>query len=99
MNIPNPAQVASARTARLVAEGAHKPRLAYVSETGVVSAKASEAERRLISRAQDLACSEEFCHICKRPTDHWGEHTDEQILAWAKTPSLIQSLLFERFDV
>ena len=24
----------------------------------------------------------EWCFICSRPTDHWGEHTPEQIAEW-----------------
>ena len=92
-----PNDLVANRTARLVAE-ARTP--AYTSETGKVSPKAAADERRLISRAQDLACGDEFCHICSRCTDHWGEHTDEQILAWAKRPGLVQGLLnLERLDV
>lgn len=39
-----------------------------------------------IADIQRVACTDEFCHICGRVTDHWGEHDDEQILNWAKTP-------------
>jgi len=98
----NPKQAFANRTARLLAEGAHKPRLAYTSS---VEARALRMEREaaaerkaLISRAEELACGEDFCFICSRPTDHFGEHSAEQILAWAYTPSLVQSLLSERFD-
>lgn len=47
----------------------------------------------LIARIEDLAVGEDFCHICGRCTDHGGEHTDDQLLAWAQRPGLLQSLL------
>jgi len=25
---------------------------------------------------------EQYCFVCKRATDHWGEHSDEQVAAW-----------------
>jgi hypothetical protein len=25
---------------------------------------------------------ETYCYVCRRATDHWGEHSDEQIAAW-----------------
>lgn len=30
------------------------------------------------------ACTPDFCFVCSRATDHWGEHSDEQLLEWAK---------------
>lgn len=86
MNFKTPAQVASARTARLVRE-VNTP--VYSTSTPTQA----QIERDLIQRAEDLACGDDFCHICKRCTDHWGEHSDAQILKWAKTPSMVQSLL------
>lgn len=79
MNMMNPAAVASARTARLVRE-ATTP--VYSTDTATAM---SENMRRIISRAQDAACTDEYCFICKRATDHWGEHDDEQILRWANS--------------
>jgi hypothetical protein len=76
MNI-NPATVASARTARLVRE-AQTP--LYTSETGVYT----QTERDLIQQAEDNACTEDFCFVCGRCTDHWGEHSEAQLLSWAK---------------
>lgn len=44
---------------------------------------------RRISTTQTLACTEDFCFICGRCTDHWGEHSDKQILDyWSKRPAL-----------
>lgn len=80
MNIITPAQVAANRTARLVRE----------ARTPVYTSTRESEQRALIARAQELACDDDFCHICSRPTDHWGEHSDEQILAWAKRPGLLQ---------
>lgn len=79
MNMMNPMQVASARTARLVREAATP---VYSTDTATAM---REDTRRLISRAQDAACDEDYCFICKRATDHWGEHSDSQILAWANS--------------
>lgn len=39
-----------------------------------------------IRKAQDAGCREDYCHVCRRCTDHWGEHDDEQLLAWANSP-------------
>jgi hypothetical protein len=53
-----------------------------------------------VAQAEEIACGEDFCHICGRLREHYGQHTPEQILAWAKKPGLLQSLLeIERFDV
>lgn len=46
-----------------------------------------------LSLIQNLACTEDFCHICGRCTDHWGEHDNEQLLAWAAKDGLLQTLL------
>jgi hypothetical protein len=83
----NPSDVARNRTARLVRE-ARTP--AYTTDT--LSARA-RAEAVLLQKADFLAMDEDFCHICSRATDHRGEHTDAQILAWASQPGLLQSLL------
>jgi hypothetical protein len=41
---------------------------------------------RTEARAEGQVLSEngfgEFCLICSRATDHWGEHSPEQIAAW-----------------
>lgn len=79
----NPMQVAQNRTARLVRE-AHTP--AYTSETG----KPNLAK---LAQIEELACSDDWCHICSRPTDHFGEHDPEQLLAWAARPGMLQRLL------
>lgn len=83
----NPNMVAKARTARLVRE-ANTP--TYSTDTASAVRKAAVARLR---KATDLSMSEDFCHICGRCTDHRGEHTDEQILAWAAKPGLLQGLL------
>lgn len=75
----NPNIAAAARTARLVRE-AQTPVFSTSTPTP------AQVRADLITRAQDAACGEDFCFICSRATDHWGEHDDEQILAWATTP-------------
>jgi hypothetical protein len=94
--IPSPASVRTAVIAQRVRE-AKAP--VYTSEAKYI--KGSEAAKRdYLRRVEDLACGDDFCHICSRPTDHWAEHTSEQLLAWAKRPGMVQGLLnIERFDV
>jgi hypothetical protein len=75
----NPAKVAANRTARLVRE-AKTPVYTSVTKT------AAQENERIIRAAQEAACTEDFCFVCSRATDHFGEHSDEQLLAWAKTP-------------
>jgi hypothetical protein len=74
----NPNMTARARTARLVRE-AQTPVFSTSTPTP------AQVRADLITRAQDAACGEDFCFICSRATDHWGEHSDEQILAWSTT--------------
>lgn len=77
MMIQTPAQAMANRTARLVAEGVHRDRVAYTST--------SESEQdKFLARMERRLCTDEYCFICSRSTDHFGEHTDEQILAAAK---------------
>lgn len=83
----NPKMVAQNRTARLTRE-AQTP--VYSTDTLTAEVKRMQQTQR---RAADLAMSEDWCHICGRPTDHRGEHTPEQIAAWAAKPGLLQSLL------
>lgn len=80
-------QAMANRTARLARE-ASTP----VYSTDTVSAKA-KAERDALAEAEALACGEDFCHVCSRCTDHFGEHTPEQIMAWAKRPGILQRSL------
>lgn len=73
MNFKTPAQVASARTARLVRE----------VSTPVYSTNSVQAERKI--REQQIRWADEFagpdyCHVCGRATEHYGEHSDEQLL-------------------
>jgi hypothetical protein len=82
MNTMTPAQVASNRTARLAATY-NGPRVAYTST--------AQSERtKLLIRADDFSHSgdelQPWCHVCRRPTDHFGEHSDEQLLAFARSP-------------
>lgn len=71
----NPSLVAQARTARLARE-ATTP----VYSTDTVSAAARERLRKI--RWADRYAGEDFCHVCGRVTDHRGEHSDEQLLAF-----------------
>lgn len=71
----NPNRVAQNRTARLVAEAA-----VPVYSTDTASAGRKERER-MILWSEDFA-GEDFCHVCGRCTDHRGEHSDEQLLAF-----------------
>jgi hypothetical protein len=38
--------------------------------------------RRAMHQGQLLGDDADFCFICRRATDHLGEHTQEQIDAW-----------------
>lgn len=75
----NPTIAANARTARLAREA-----VTPVYSTSTPTPEVARQAR--ITKAQDSACTEDFCFICSRATDHWGEHSDDQILAWASTP-------------
>lgn len=78
MNI-TPAQVAVNRTARLVAE-ATTPVFVSTRE----GAAQRERERQLDWAEGFTSGTDEqpWCHLCSRATDHFGEHTDEQLLAF-----------------
>lgn len=68
----NPKQAFANRTARLLAEGVHKDRVAYSTDTlGAAAKRLSRIQRRL--------CTQDFCFVCGRPTDHFGEHSDAQL--------------------
>ncbi|HWV45625.1 MAG TPA: hypothetical protein VN039_06340 [Nitrospira sp.] len=75
-----PANLVANRTARLVAE-ATTP----VYSTDTAGAAAKERLRKL-EWAEEFTHSEDdrqpWCHVCSRPTDHFGEHSDEQLLAF-----------------
>ena len=71
----NPMIVAQARTARLVRE-ATTP----VYSTDTVSA-ARAAREALLSEAEQTLCDEDYCFVCGRCTDHFGEHSEEPLLA------------------
>lgn len=66
----NPMMVAQARTARLVAE----------ATTPVYSTSTEGARRARLDRAERALCTEDFCFVCSRCTDHFGEHSDAQLL-------------------
>lgn len=83
----NPMMVAKNRTARLVAE-MHKP--TFSTSTPSPSSGKSKA---VLAHIEDTACGPEFCHICGRATDHWGEHSDEQIVAWSNKQGILQDAL------
>lgn len=34
-----------------------------------------------LATAEELLCTEDFCFVCGRVTDHYGEHSDDQIRA------------------
>lgn len=71
----NPKMVAQNRTARLVRE-ASTP----VYSTDTASAAQRERVRRL--RWAEGYTGPDFCHVCGRATDHFAEHSDEQLLAF-----------------
>lgn len=71
----NPTQVAKAHGARLARE-ARTP--VYSTDT-LSSAEHTRLER---IRWADSYAGEDFCHVCGRVTDHRGEHSDEQLLAF-----------------
>lgn len=74
----NPKQVFENRTARLVRE-ASSP--VYTSQSG----RYSQTEQDIIEAAENFT-GPDFCHVCGRITDHFGEHSDAQLLEWAKSP-------------
>lgn len=37
----------------------------------------------VLKDTQNRACRDDFCFICGRATDHWGEHSDKQLLDFA----------------
>lgn len=78
MNIVTPAQVAANRTARLVRE-AHTPVYSTTTPSRDVIYSA-------VLRAAESFAGPEFCHICGRATEHFGEHSDEQLAAFANSP-------------
>lgn len=72
----NPTQVAANRTARLIAEA-----------SAPVFTSTVEFERtRVAAYAEVYACTEDFCFVCSRSTNHFAEHSEEQLHAWAQTP-------------
>lgn len=72
----NPRQAAANHTARLIAE-AQAP--AFTSTL--------ESERvRVAAYAEVIACTDEFCFVCSRSTDHFAEHSEEQLFTWARSP-------------
>lgn len=77
MNFKNPAQVASAHSARLVREAATP---VYSTSTPTLA----EVRENLIRMADGYA-GPEYCHVCGRATEHFGEHSDEQLLAFTRT--------------
>lgn len=75
----NPMIVAQNRTARLVREAVTP---VYSTDTATAARKAREAR---VSAAEKAACTKDFCFVCSRPTDHFGEHDETQLLVWAST--------------
>ena len=73
----NPSQVAANRTARLVRE-------AKTPTYSTATPSKPEAAQALMAKAEDF-CGPDFCHVCGRCTDHYGEHSDEQLLAFANS--------------
>lgn len=55
--------------------------IARVAAAGRITAerKAQAADHQ---RDLDSGSTEDYCFICKRVTDHRGEHSDAQIAAW-----------------
>lgn len=66
----NPNTVAQNRTARLVAAGT----------TPVYTTDTASALRARLDRAERALCTEDFCFVCGRVTNHFGEHSDAQLL-------------------
>jgi hypothetical protein len=63
--------------------------MARVAAAGRVQAErqAREAAHRrtwddVAATGQLCSPEQDWCYICRRPTDHTGEHTPEQIAAW-----------------
>lgn len=75
MEILTPAQVMVNRGIRMSAP-------VYSTDTATAARK---SQARLRQQAEQIACTDDFCFICSRPTDHFGEHTVEQLLQFAAT--------------
>lgn len=37
-----------------------------------------------MARIESEACTEDYCFVCRRCTDHFGEHTDAQLIAYIR---------------
>lgn len=44
----------------------------------------ASANADLLMMADDLT-GPDYCHVCRRATEHYGEHSDEQLLAFANS--------------
>lgn len=66
----NPLKAAQNRTARLAREAVTP---VYTSETGVPNTA-------LLAGIERDLCTEDYCFVCGRCTDHFGEHSDAQLL-------------------
>ncbi len=45
-------------------------------------AVAAERRAERIALAEDDGCREDYCFVCRRCTDHRGEHSEAQLLAY-----------------
>lgn len=68
----NPMQVAQNRTARLVRE----------ANTPVYTTSTAKGEREKKIMWAEKFTGPDFCHVCGRCTDHYAEHSDEQLLGF-----------------
>jgi hypothetical protein len=51
---------------------------------GAIPADTLEILKAASRKAQYIDGNEAFCFICSRATDHWGEHSDKQLLEFAE---------------
>lgn len=79
MKVQTPAQAMANRTARIVRENKTP---VYSTSTPTLA----EVRRAAIRNAERALCTPDYCFVCGRATDHFAEHSDEQLLGFANTP-------------
>lgn len=48
--------------------------------------------------AEAVACTEEFCFVCKRTKNCFGQHEDAQLEAWTEKAGIMQDIFWARLN-